>query len=157
MDSYRAAMSEVIRKAFEIPLRESGFRKKSGSWYLDRDEAILVANLQKSQFSRAYYVNLAVWLKRFGEKDSPKEHLCHIRVRLTSLVDDRLSKALDSEDESISEDERREVIESTVRTKAIPFLEGLSTLDGVKTMVQKGHLTKAFVHKDINALAGGSA
>jgi hypothetical protein len=79
----------IVVKAFEGPLGEAGFRKKSGSWYLDAPETILVANLQKSNWGPQYYVNLAVWFKALGTEEAPKEQFCHLRKRLESITDIR--------------------------------------------------------------------
>ena len=46
-------MSEPIRALFDKTLREQGFKKAGGSWYSDRPETVLVANLQKSQCNRS--------------------------------------------------------------------------------------------------------
>jgi hypothetical protein len=64
-----SAMNKVILRAFEATLNEIGFTKKSGSWYREERDSILVANLQKSDFSDAYFINLGIWLKPLGGAD----------------------------------------------------------------------------------------
>src|SRR5262245_58564158 len=108
-------MNQIITNAFEESLKTEGFVKRSGTWYLNREQTLLVANLQKSQYGDKYYINLAVWMKKLGEQRFPKEHLCHIRLRLTSIVDGALEKALDGEDRSSSEMDRQVVIDGAMR------------------------------------------
>ena len=61
-------MIENIVNVFEQSRGQAGFIKKGDSWYFNEAETILVANLQKSNFGKQYYVNLAVYVKQFGEE-----------------------------------------------------------------------------------------
>ena len=64
-------MIENIVNVFEQSLGQAGFINKGDSWYFNEAETILVANLQKSNFGKQYYVNLAVYVKQFGEERFP--------------------------------------------------------------------------------------
>lgn len=77
--------TNVIKDTFASCMKASGFNKKGDSWYRRTDDAIVVANLQKSNFGEQYYVNLAAWLTVVAEAQQPKEHQCHVRLRATSL------------------------------------------------------------------------
>jgi len=148
-------MSTSIKSGFEQPLKNLQFVKKSGSWYADRQETVLVAELQRSDHGEKYYVNLAVWFKRFGDAKFPKEYQCHIRIRLTSLMDGRIQKALDLEDQAISDTERAAILQTAMQEQGIPFLERCSTLEGVKSLLSDGSLSKAFVHRSVKGLIAG--
>jgi hypothetical protein len=74
-----------------------GYSKKSGSWYRRQVETIAVLDLQRSDYSHAYYLNVALWLLPLGDATAPEEHTCHVRTRATRVVDDEqaLELALD--------------------------------------------------------------
>ena len=75
----------------DVFCRANGYIKKSGSWYRRQPESIAVINLQRSQYSLAYYVNVALWLVALGDSVAPKEHECHVRTRLNRLVIDPIA------------------------------------------------------------------
>src|SRR5262245_50495126 len=110
-------MNAAIKKPFEESLKNAGFTKKSGSWYHDKSDAILVANLQKSNYGDQYYVNLAIWLKALGDAQYPKEHKCHIGLRLDSLASSEEITCFDGES-SIAAAERVSLIKLLVENKA---------------------------------------
>jgi hypothetical protein len=147
-------MSEPIRALFDKTLREQGFRKAGGSWYSNRPETVLLANLQKSQYGYRFYVNLGVWLKAIGDSATPKEHHCHIRIRLSSLAGEALGKALNMEDSTVVEEDRKMVIVTALVEVAIPWLEACNSLDRIRKMLQEGRLTRALVRKEIRQRVG---
>lgn len=147
-------MSEPIKTLFDKTLRDQGFKKASGSWYSDRPETVLVANLQKSQYGSSYYINLGVWLKAIGEVAAPKEHHCHVRIRLESIVSERFREALDLENPAMDEESRRMIIATGIIDEAIPWLEACSSIDGIRRMLDEGRLSKAMVHREIRNIVG---
>jgi hypothetical protein len=80
--------------------KEAGYTKKSGYWYRRQAETIAVIGLQRSQYSHAYYLNVALWLLPLEESVAPKEHTCHVRTRADRLVLDgeALTNALNLEE-----------------------------------------------------------
>ncbi|WP_435009047.1 DUF4304 domain-containing protein [Tundrisphaera lichenicola] len=142
-------MSEPIRALFDKTLHDHGFKKASGSWYFDGPETVLVANLQKSQYGSCFYINLGVWLKAIGEAATPKEHHCHVRIRLESLAGEEFSKALDMEASTVFEEDRKMIIVTGIVKVAIPWLEACNSLDGIREMLHEGRLSRALVHRGI--------
>ena len=140
-------MIENIVNVFEQSRGQAGFIKKGDSWYFNEAETILVANLQKSNFGKQYYVNLAVYVKQFGEERFPKEHKCHIRIRLDAVVTDGTENIFNAEDTSVFEEERQNAVAQLMQSKAIPFLRRLATVEGIRQMVRQGELRKAMVHR----------
>jgi len=92
-------MATIVQATVDRVAKDAGMVKRSGSWYARGDETILVLNLQKSNYSASYYLNVAVWLLAVESADFPKENKCHIRTRMTQLVDDPgyLDRLLDVE------------------------------------------------------------
>ena len=77
---FKAALNEVFQR--------SRFARKGQSWFLNGEDAIVVVELQKSNYDEKYYVNFGIWLKRFGLTLYPKANHCQIQSRLTSLYPD---------------------------------------------------------------------
>jgi hypothetical protein len=71
-----------LKNAIYTPLKKAGFMNKSQSLYLDGDDTIIVINLQKSNWSKLYYINMGIWLKAFGEGLFPKFNHCHLYYRI---------------------------------------------------------------------------
>lgn len=81
-------MPTLVQATVDAYAKGAGMTKKSGSWYLPRDETVLVLNLQKSNYAARYYLNVGVWLRPLAPADFPEEQACHIRTRLGQLVSD---------------------------------------------------------------------
>ena len=141
-------------------LREAGFKVRSNTWHKQCEDTILVVNLQKSQWGPQFYINLAVWVRRLGDASAPKEYQCHIRQRATSLPDTRaktLERALDLEDESMGMQEREACIDEFMRESAIPFLESLSTIEGIRLALEAQKLKGSLINRELKELLAGHA
>ncbi len=141
--------TNVIQSCIGLFLQENGYKRKANSWYLDAPEAILVVNLQKSQYSQQYYVNLGIWLKQLGVAASPKEHHCHIRGRLSG---EKTERALDLEDSGLTVEERKQALVSALKRRALPFLRSCSTAGSVKRMLRNRKLENAGVSGKVREL-----
>lgn len=121
-----------------------GFNKKKSSWYCTGNEAILVISPQKSQYGEQYYINLGVYFRNLGKKDTPKISECHINGRVDAALQEDDAKnfesALNFENSSIDDQQRHRVIVQTLRNLAIPLLEQCSTSDGFRVAHAKGKL-----------------
>ena len=143
-----------------LELRRAGFKARATTWYKHGPDALLVVNLQKSLHGPQHYLNLAAWVKQLGDAETPKEYQCHIRVRATSLPTNKadvLGQALNLGEESMSPEQREAFIGEFMREEAIPFLESLGTLDGIRAAVNAGKLKKGMVYKEVEALLRGPA
>lgn len=134
-----------IQQEFDAFGANAGMLKKSGNWYHASDETISVLNLQKSQYGLSYYFNVGIWITPLGEERFPKEHKCHVRLRLGDLVPQRteeISALLDLEHDASSRVERlRDVFERELK----PFLASGESLDGLRQLQREGRLAGAFV------------
>lgn len=81
-------MPTLVQSTVDAYAKSRGFVKNSGSWYLKREDVILVLNLQKSNYGRQYFLNIGMWLTALGMDEQPKEQHCHIRSRLSRLASD---------------------------------------------------------------------
>ena len=114
-------------------LKDFGFNKKGPTWHRDSSLAIQVLNIQGSQWSKSFYINLGVFYKEFGEKEKPNEYECHVRERLCALVDDleNCNCLLDFENTLLAED-RKNQLTNLISLSAISWLGKCSSPEGAK-------------------------
>lgn len=144
-----------LKKLFGKTLELHGLRRSGTTWYLESEEAVAVVNLQSSNFGEQYFINLASWLKCFGEEKNPKENKCPIRIRLTSAFPTergKIESVFDLEHISLSDVEREKEAETIVSNCLIPFLEKLATLTGIRQLYKEGKLRKGLVHLKVKEL-----
>lgn len=125
-----------LTKALHIPLKSAGFKKKSSSWYLDGQDTIVVVNLQRSNWSRCYYVNIGIWLKALLEVTFPKHYQCHIDLRLDELFPSDsglIATACDLEKSDLSQLHNLTVL---FETRVLPFLFECGQEDQLKAQIQ---------------------
>jgi hypothetical protein len=144
-----------IKLGIDSTLLSEGFQHKAGTWYREREESILVVNLQKSNFGEQYYINLGVLLKgpqAVNIRLPPKEHECHVRLRVeaaTPAEEQALTSLLNLEDWSIDAADRERRVQALIAARALPFLLQCSTRDGLRQAHRDGKLSGAVVHKAI--------
>jgi hypothetical protein len=112
--------------------KANGFRRKGTTLYRDRDETIAVVNLQGSVYGGRYYLNVALWLRAFGDEATPKENHCHLRTRLADLRpppddDERKEPFLDM-GSGLSDEARRTQFESVMNSVVSPALANTATV-----------------------------
>lgn len=147
------AISSLLKDALAAPLRTLGFVKKSNNWYLETEETILVVNLQKSQYGEQYYVNCGVTLKSFGGDPFPKEHLCDIRFRLSSVVPsekhEECERALNLENNIFSEEERKIAVTKLFELYGLSLLLDCKSIASAASAYKTGRLPDWTVSKKI--------
>jgi hypothetical protein len=133
------------QQEFDVLGKRLGLVKRSGSWYRTGHEVISVLNLQRSQYGRRYYVNLAFWLTAFGEERFPKEHKCQIRIRLDEVEPDKkaeIERLLDLEEPLPG---RRDALRQIFDSALMPFLDAGGTLAGLRQLYRDGRLIRAYI------------
>ena len=135
--------------------RVRGYSKRSGSWFRRQDETIAVLDLQRSDYSHAYYVNVALWLLPLGDAAAPAEHTCHVRTRADRLVADEqaLDRALDM---TRSVDDRTSVIVAAL-TVADELLAACSTIAGCRSAPGLALVERSLVRGPAQPLVTGTS
>jgi hypothetical protein len=137
-----------FKKAIHLVLSEAGFRNKGQSSYFDGPDAVVVLNIQKSDFDSKNYINFGVWLKSFGLNDFPLENKCHIQVRLTAIFPldaETIERGCQLEGEF---EASFALFLNLMRTKVIPFCVDCSANDTLRVKFQNGDFKKGLVMKD---------
>ncbi|WDF76661.1 DUF4304 domain-containing protein [Mucilaginibacter sp. KACC 22773] len=132
---------EELILEIDAELKKLGFQRKSGSWYLNEKEVIKVVNLQKSNYSDLYYVNIGAYFKEIdGKENFPKEQQCHIRTRLNSwIVNSQVdyNYLFDLDTLNITEQEFRLQIKKCVSDNIIPQLEAIDTKERILKIIDR--------------------
>ena len=118
----------LIEAAIASLLKPRGFQKKRSTWHRPQPEAVLVVNVQKSEWGPRLYVNLGVYLRGLGQEERPPEYKCHIRTRLDRVLVDpnTFVDALDLESR-LTDAERERIVGDAIVQGAIPWLEARET------------------------------
>lgn len=121
-------------------VKPKGFSKKKENWYLDTPECISVLSLGKSPWGGQYTFGLTVLVKaiELTPISFPQFHQCHIHgFGLSELVHnkDKLNKSLDLEDISVTTEERTDTISTVIENYAVPFLQDISGITGLKNVI----------------------
>ncbi|HEX5751171.1 MAG TPA: DUF4304 domain-containing protein [Archangium sp.] len=147
--------TSLNRTVMARELRKADYKGRANTWHKPCQDTILVVNLQKSQYGDVHYINLGVWVRLLGENEAPKEYQCHIRQRATSLRTEKakaLEQALNFVDTAMSPEEREALIAEFMRTEAIPFLESIATMEGIRTAVETQQLRGGMVPERLRDL-----
>lgn len=128
-------VSEIVNEA-AIAL---GFKKKGSYWYRPFSEVIHVVGLQKSQWGRQYYINLAVWVNAVEKREFPKTRECHIQCRVDAVpgCPGEIGQALDEEDSwKMDADTRRDIFKLALNNGEFLFFRELRSFEDVKRFVE---------------------
>jgi hypothetical protein len=135
----------AAQHAFDDFARSAGFEKKNGAWYRHGNEVISVLDLQKSQFGRTYYINVAWWLMALGEEKYPKPQRCHIVTRIDSLFpgeQEHLERLLDLES-PVEESDRVARLTLLLESRLLPLLDQTASIEGLRSSAGEAVLRTA--------------
>lgn len=130
----------MLKRAFGGGLRREGFERRGPNWYLRGPDSVAVVNLQKDDFSDAWFVNLGIWITALGDAEWPQSHVCHVQVRVPRLWPDRMreiSALFDLESDALTDDEWSVELETFAQNDVAPMcrrlLDKSSLIDVIKT------------------------
>jgi hypothetical protein len=138
----------AVQRAFDAYGKANFAEKKSGTWRRQRGEVAQSLNLQKSQYSLRYYLNVKLVLLPGGEDAG-------IEGRAGSLLDvedeERLERLLDIDGSEIAEDHRAAELLS-VLDRLTPVLDKFDSVEAVATAERRGALAHMGVRGAARAL-----
>jgi hypothetical protein len=114
-------------------LRSKGFKKRGATWWRHLDGFIQVINIQGSQWSKKFNINLGVYICRLGDKEFPADPDCHVRRRLEGICgsESGILELLNYEDFAPDELPRATLLDM-VEQRGLPWLDSCSTFEGSK-------------------------
>ena len=143
-------LKKNLVNAFKPFFKEHGFKKKGATWHRDTGEFIQVVNIQGSQWSPSFYINLGVYIKRFGGKETPDEAECHARERLNQIVENknRFNDLLNYEIR-IDTDVRVNELRFSLKNEGLNWLKRLSNLNEIKNVFEGSNTLTPFLKKEL--------
>lgn len=134
--SYTLAMNitKTISDAVHQELKPIGAKRKSLTWRLHGREVISVLNLQRSQYSPGFYLNVGFWIRQLGDTDTPRCEQCHVQARAEEIWPDYRDEinailAIENTEQSLAG--HAEKIQSFIHTCMIPVFKLSGTVDGL--------------------------
>jgi len=126
-----------LAKLITHALDGSGFRRQSRTWYRTSSECVCLLNLQGASWGGAYFINLAANIHALDPRPNPLEYQCQIRTRIGQIVPnpEQVNEALRLDRAEIPDDLRREVIVAAVRDHALPALDRMGSVSGIRDLV----------------------
>ncbi|MDB6080862.1 MAG: hypothetical protein JWO53_134 [Chlamydiia bacterium] len=121
--------------------RKNGFSLEYGGWFKESNECIFVLDLQKSNYSNLYYLNIKVFIQgSFGrqyskEKDLVKKKVGNIFIRQPM----EYNNAFDLES-TMTDNERRLLLENLFVNFLNVFSNKVLTKAGIKELVEKNEI-----------------
>ncbi len=147
--------SKTLKKAFHAELSKVGCIRKGSTWYLRNDEIISMVNIQKSNYSSLYFLNLGFWLRDEEGSLYPPEEDWHVRTRAEVLwrtddanIADLLNLDVPYENDAARLDEIRCFVRETIA----PFLVKGATLVGLKSLLSNP--SKFLIRRDVWRILG---
>jgi len=139
---------KTFKKTFAAPLEKAGFVKRGQTWYLDGKDVLIAINLQKSNWSELYYVNIGFWLKGLGEATFPEFYDCHLHYRIHDFFPEKsdLIFASCSLDESTLE--KLDEFSRFMEDELIPFLKECTDVQKLRELMALGKLDKGLIRKE---------
>ena len=129
-------------------LKEAGYKKKGATWHHLGEHFIRVLNIQGSQWSTSFYLNLGIYIRGLGDDLKPTEYQCHVRERMDGIVPSKI-EASDLLDFTIEVPEREEKLRVVILIYVLPWLEEKSSTDGLRSYLTKEKKHGLPVRKDV--------
>ena len=121
--------------------RDAGLELDRRAWFWGTDEVVVVCSLQKSQWTRAYYLNVGFYFRSFGNELHTAAESCHISLRGEDLLghESDLRELLDLE-QPIEDGDRSLRLYMLLHESLEPAIKQADTVAGVRAMLADGSL-----------------
>lgn len=133
--------SKQFRKLFSELATENEFVSVPGGWYKDTAETLVILQLQASQYSRFYYLNIKIYIHgTFEEKYVPNKfyvakHPGSILSRQPTIYNEIFD--LDNE---ISDEARKSLLKSFFNDYLNESYESFKSVEGILQLEKSGKL-----------------
>ena len=124
--------SDEFKKIFGKVATEFGFERAFGGWFINSSETIVVLDLQRSNYSPIYYLNVKIYVQGlFGNKYRPEKKLVKTDVgNLFTRAPVEYEEAFDL-DSGMDLVDRAEVLNRLFSEYIQPIAKSASTISGI--------------------------
>ncbi|WP_307457141.1 DUF4304 domain-containing protein [Chryseobacterium sp. SORGH_AS_0447] len=131
--------SKEFKSVFGEIAKSNDFKQAFGGWYKESSECIAILELQKSNFSDSYYLNVKIFIQGiFGLKHSPSKNL--IKSPMGDITNQMRDLDVLNFDNSISETDRIELLKVLFKDCILPFINNLLSKASIKEMADTGKI-----------------
>jgi hypothetical protein len=121
-------------------LKKEGYKKNKDTWYKSTNDCICFFSIGKSAYGGYYEHVMGCFLKELltTVTDYPLYYKNHLKYSLDLIADSELVKrAFDLENTEFTGEEREFILKELIEVYIIPFLQDVSTKDGIRNAVNK--------------------
>lgn len=145
-----------FKNAIGIPLEKAEFFKRGQSWYINGKDAIVVINLQKSNWSELHYINFGIWLNAFGDTQFPQLNHCHLYYRIENFFPEERELIVTSCDLDRSSLEKLTQLSRFIEQQLIPFAWECTDETKLRVLMIKGVLNGGLVRHEAKVYLMGN-
>jgi len=134
--------SKEFKNIFNSVAREYGFEKAFGGWFKESQECILVLDLQKSNYSDYYYLNIKIFVQgAFGNHYVKSKYLVKNDTGdVFRRQPKEFSDVLNFEDIQMTDDERISETKKMFSEFMVPFVNKALSRSGIKGLANEGKI-----------------
>lgn len=129
---------KVFKNLFDEIAQKNGFERAFSVWFKEQDESMVVVDLQRSNYSHFYYVNINVYIQGFWGRTFKKGKDFNFGdggAALSTRSPKEYDLALDLENK-INDQGRKELLEKMFTDFLLPFTKRTSTRSGIIEMYE---------------------
>lgn len=121
---------------------EQNFINEKQIWYIEREEIIIAIDIQQSQYSKLFYVNIRVYIKDFYIKNlyTSQQLMEAIKKRHGMFLTTITNNTFFNLDYILDDEIRESKIINHLNTFLIPIIKLAGTRSGVKKLITKNIL-----------------
>jgi len=143
-------IKEDLKRTVIFSLSKLGFKRKGWSWHFSNEDNVVAIDLQKSNYSLKYYVNIccAPLGMNIEGMPTPKEHKFPIRIRADGVfpsLEDEIGKIFDLENDMFPDEERSERISEIITNDIGPFALRIADISGLKSAIAEGIFERGLI------------
>jgi hypothetical protein len=129
-----------FKKTFGEIAQKNGFEFAFGGWFKQSNECIITLELQKSNFSDSYYLNIKIFVQgSFGQHYNKSANLLKDMGDFFRRQPKEYEDALNF-DVAMDDKTRIQKFESLFANFLIPFGNKALTRDGIKELISQGEI-----------------
>jgi Domain of unknown function (DUF4304) len=139
---------KLLKIAFSTPLEREDFFKKGQSWYFNGQDSIVEVNLQKNDWTEAYFINIEIWLKALETIEFPPKHECHISSRAEQLFSKERETIIQALSLENSNSKLLAKLSEFIGLTLVPFIRECSYKERLTELLANGTFKSALIRKD---------
>lgn len=131
---------KALNNFIDLILNQQGYLKKKDTWYKHTDECICFFSIGKSPFGGYYDHTFGFFLKDLNKpgNEFPIYYKCDLKINLDFFIGNEFTRRiLDLDNPEFKASEREDIITEMFELYIMPFLEDVSSKEGIKSAVTK--------------------